>query len=143
MAQNRRKKILFLNFLSVCFTVPFGQKPSYSNFHENKLRLDPGSPHFKSQNSFNFIPFSRMLDHFLLLHKETTSDTIPITNMYLCCLIKRLHKHMLKDLDVIVLKMPNLPHLFWLVARNCRRLFSSMSTEQLLLGEIFAFTYVI
>ena len=45
-----------------------------------------------------------MLDHCLLLHQETTLDTIPIT--------KQLHKHVLKDPDVIVLKMPNLPHLF-------------------------------
>ena len=44
------KKIFFQNFLSVCVTVPFGKKPSYRNFLENKLRFDPGSPHFKTQN---------------------------------------------------------------------------------------------
>ena len=53
-----------------------------------------------------------MLDHCLLLHQETTFYSIPITDLYLRCLIKQLYKHVHKDPDVIVLKMPNLPRLF-------------------------------
>ena len=107
----------------------------YIKFRESKLRFDPGLPHFKTQSCTNFFPFSRMLDHCLLLHQETTLDTIPITNLYLCCLIKKLHKHVRKDPDVIVLKMPNLSRLLKLVAKNCRRLFPGMRTEEFLLCE--------
>ena len=53
-----------------------------------------------------------MLDHCLLLNQETTLDTVPITNLYQSCLIKRLHKHVHKDTGEIVLKMPNLSRLF-------------------------------
>ena len=48
-------------------------------------------------------------DHCLLLHQEISLDPIPITNLYLCCLIKYLHKHVHKDHHVTVLKLPNLP----------------------------------
>ena len=69
--------------------------------------FDLGSPPFKTHYCINFFPFSTMLDHCLLLHQETTLDTKPITNLYLFCLIKQLHKHVLKDPDVIVIKIEN------------------------------------
>ena len=53
-----------------------------------------------------------MLCHCLLLNQETALDSIPVTNLYLCCLIKQSHKHVHKDPDAIVLKMPNFQRWF-------------------------------
>ena len=77
-----------------------------------------------------------MLDHCLLLHQETTLYTIPITNLNLCSLIKLLHKHVLKDPDVICIKNSQIHHVCFRWLQETDGLFSGMSTEQLLLREL-------
>ena len=99
--------------------------------------FDLGSPPFKTHYCINFFPFSTMLDHCLLLHQETTLDTKPITNLYLFCLIKQLHKHVLKDPDVIVIKLENAKliviengKLATFVLASCKKLLNAFSRHE-------------